>query len=102
MQQPVDRFEPKASLASQCRGVELSTFPGIGSGKSDADFLSCPGKRTVNRRMLPAGHFTFPPSVRTGVASDGIIESTAPTHRAVAQHHHVSVVGFHAVLKPCG
>src|SRR5882724_9062133 len=51
--------------------------------------------------MLTAGHFTFPLSVRTGVASDGIIKSTAATHRAVTQHHDMSVVGFHAVQKRC-
>src|SRR4051812_36109218 len=50
--------------------------------------------------MLPAGHFTFPLSVRARVASDRIIKSTAPTHGTVTQHHDVSVVGFHAVQKP--
>ena len=50
--------------------------------------------------MLPAGHFTFPLSVSARVASDRIIKSTAATHGAVAQHHDVSVVGFHAVQKP--
>src|SRR2546429_6704283 len=51
--------------------------------------------------MLLAGHFTFPLAARTSVASDGVIKSTAATHRAVAQHHDMSVVGFHAVEKPC-
>src|SRR6266852_318639 len=51
--------------------------------------------------MLLAGHFTFPLAAGTSVASDGIIKSTAPSHRAVTQHHYMSVVGFHAVQKPC-
>src|SRR6266478_7859259 len=51
--------------------------------------------------MLLAGHFTFPLAARTSVASDGIIKSATPTHRAVTQHHYMSVVGFHAVQKPC-
>src|SRR5258705_13000513 len=51
--------------------------------------------------MLLAGHFTFPLAVGTCVATDGIIKSTAATHRAVTQHHDMSVVGFHAVQKPC-
>src|SRR6266576_2282150 len=51
--------------------------------------------------MLLAGHFTFPLAVRTRVASDGIVKSTAATHRAVTQHHDMSIVGFHAVQKPC-
>src|SRR6266446_10468419 len=50
--------------------------------------------------MLLAGHFTFPLAAGTRVASDGIIKSTAATHRAVAQHHDMPVVGFHAVQKP--
>src|ERR1041385_4880991 len=52
--------------------------------------------------MFVAGHFTFPLAVGTGVASDGIVKSAAAPHRAVTQHHDMSVVGFHAVEKPCG
>src|SRR5215468_5047132 len=51
--------------------------------------------------MLSACHFTFPLAARTSVASDGIIKSTAPTHRAITQHHDMPVVGFHAVKKRC-
>src|ERR1700731_1937168 len=51
--------------------------------------------------MLLARHFTFPLAVRASVASDGIIKSTAPTHRAITQHHDMSVVGVHAVQKRC-
>src|SRR4029453_10309326 len=51
--------------------------------------------------MLLAGPFTFPFAVGTGVAPDGVIKSTAATHGAVAQHHDMPVVGFHALQKPC-
>src|SRR5215510_9921342 len=51
--------------------------------------------------MLSARHFTFPFAARTRVASDGMIKSTAPTHRAITQHHDMSVVGVHAVQKRC-
>src|SRR6516165_10776212 len=49
--------------------------------------------------MLAARHLTFPLAARTSVASDSIVKSTAPTHRAITQHHDVSVVGVHAVQK---
>jgi flavin reductase (DIM6/NTAB) family NADH-FMN oxidoreductase RutF len=51
--------------------------------------------------MLSARHFTFPLAARTSVASNAIVISTAPTHRAITQHHDVSIVGVHAVQKPC-
>src|SRR5215469_4502403 len=50
--------------------------------------------------MLSARHFTYPLAARTSVASDRIIIATAPTHRAITQHHDMSVVGVHAVQKP--
>lgn len=45
--------------------------------------LSCPWIRNRNGRMLSARHFTFPLAARTSVASDGIVKSTAATHRAI-------------------
>src|ERR1051325_494464 len=52
--------------------------------------------------MFVAGHFTFRLAVRASVASDGIVKPAAAAHRAVTQHHDMSVVGFHAVEKSCG
>src|SRR5712671_2788015 len=51
--------------------------------------------------MLSAGHLAFPLAAGASVASDSIVKSTTPTHRAVTQHHHMSIVGFHAIQKPC-
>ena len=42
VKQRVDRLESKASLAGQCRGVELGTVIGVGPGKSYAAFLARP------------------------------------------------------------
>jgi len=75
------------------RGVELSTVIRIGSGKSSGDFLSRPWIRTGNGRMLPASSFhlsTF--RQKTGVSCRRYSKNPPPpAHRAVTQHHDVSV-----------
>jgi hypothetical protein len=51
--------------------------------------------------MLTARHFTFPLAVAARVTPYGIVKSTTSTHRAITQHHDVSVVGVHAIQKCC-
>jgi hypothetical protein len=61
-EQPIDGFEPKGSLASQCRGFELGTVIRIGSRKSNGKYLAFGYSTEIGEcSLLVISPFHLPP-----------------------------------------